>query len=359
MLRFYPLKIEALSQETANCISIAFKIPDNLKPVFQYKQGQYLTLKAQINGKEIRRNYSLCSSPLENEWRVAVKKVENGQFSTFANEVLRVGDVIEVMPPIGKFFTDLDPTQAKHYVAFAAGSGITPILSILKTVLQTEPNSTFTLFYGNQRVRSIIFKETIEGLKNRYLNRFVVHHFLTREQLDAPLFNGRFTKEKLNTIFAKLLNINTVDEFFICGPEASILDIKDLLLEKGIPKKQIHFELFTTANRKQKTKTIKNESLTDQQISQIVVIDGGKSFAFDLAQNTDTILDAALEHGADLPFACKGGVCSTCKAQLLEGEVSMELNYVLEPEELEAGYILSCQSRPISKKVTVDFDITI
>ncbi len=354
--RFHTLKVKELIKETSDCTSIAFELPEELKNDFKYKQGQYLTLRHEINGEDIRRSYSLCSSPLEEDMRVAVKKLEGGRFSTFANDVLQEGDSLEVMTPMGNFFTELNPNHKKNYVAFAAGSGITPMMSIIKATLEIEPDSQFTLLYCNRNIHSIIFKEEIEGLKNIFLNRFQVYHFLTREMSDIPLFNGRFDKEKINEILGKLVHPELVDEFFICGPEEMILSVKGELEAKKIDAKKIHFELFTTPGA-QKNKTQKEtQSKRNDKVSLVTIKDSGNSFQFELSQGSNNILDAALLNGADLPFACKGGVCCTCKAKVIEGEVEMDVNYALEPEEIEQGFILTCQAHPLTEKVVVDFD---
>lgn len=355
MSRFHALSIKRINQETEDCISVSFGVPKELIPTFFFTQGQYLTLRAEIEGEEVRRSYSLCSSPLDGELQVAIKRIPDGKFSSYAHEVLQEGDILDVMPPMGNFFTKLSSEQSKHYVAFAAGSGITPILSIMKTVLRTEPESRFSLFFGNKHVRSIIFREEIEGLKNKYLNRLQVHHFLTREQLDVPLFNGRFSEEKLKTILNTLLSVDSVDEWFLCGPEEMILNVSGILQEKGVSNSHIHKELFVASTPKISKLAKKERPAVDS--CDVVIRDGGKQFQFDWnAAQTDNLLDAALGYGADLPYACKGGVCCTCKAKLIEGEVEMEVNYALEPEEVEAGYILTCQARPLSDKVLVDFD---
>ncbi|MGK0387463.1 MAG: ring-1,2-phenylacetyl-CoA epoxidase subunit PaaE [Maribacter sp.] len=354
--RFHSLKVKELVKETSDCTSIAFELTDELQDTFQYKQGQYLTLRRDINGEDVRRSYSLCSSPLDGEMRVAVKKIEEGKFSTFANDVLKEGDTLDVMPPMGNFYTDLSPNQAKSYVAFAAGSGITPMMSIIKTTLQTEPNSEFTLLYGNRNVHSIIFKEEIEGLKNQYLNRFQVYHFLTREMQDIPLFNGRFDEEKINTIFNGLIDTETIDEYFLCGPEEMILATKKILESKKVDSKKIHFELFTSPDAKKGVVKKKVSKKRDGKVSLITIKDSGTRYQFELSQGTNNILDAAMLNGADLPFACKGGVCCTCKAKLIEGKVEMDVNYALEPEEVEQGYILTCQSHPLTETVVIDFD---
>ena len=354
MAHFHPLRIDEIRQETADCISVSFELPDELADTFVFRQGQHLTLRAWINGKEIRRSYSLCSCPLDGGLRVAIKRIPDGIFSSYAHEELGVGDVVEVMPPMGRFTTDLDPAQSKHYVAFAAGSGITPIMSIMQTVLRTEPDSRFSLFYGNRYVSSIIFREEIEGLKNQYMDRLLVYHFLTREQLDAPLFNGRFSPEKIQEIFAKLLAVHQVDEFFLCGPEEMIRTIEQQLLQKKVDRKIIHKELFVASTPKKSQK--RRQTTTNTNSCEVVVKDGGKQFQFHWKEESENLLDAALVYGADLPYACKGGVCCTCKAKLLEGEVEMAVNYALEAEEVDAGYILTCQSRPLTDKVVVDYD---
>jgi ring-1,2-phenylacetyl-CoA epoxidase subunit PaaE len=356
-IHFHPLRIRDVRRETPECVSVAFDIPENLRQDFAFKQGQSLTMRAFINGEEVRRTYSICSSPLESEWRVAIKKVEGGSFSAFANEELKKGDMLEVMQPVGKFYTELDPSNKKHYIAFAAGSGITPVMSLLGTTLAVEPQSSFTLVYGNRSRQSIIFFEQLEALKNKYMNRFNLIHILSRERTDAALNFGRLDIEKLQQL-DKLIDYSSADEIFICGPEEMIFAIKAFLEAKGIDKKKIHFELFTTPGQKQQgVKEIKVPEPGGPQSNVTIKLDG-RSFDFNLPLNSDTtILDAALQKGADLPFACKGGVCCTCKARLLEGEVEMDVHWGLEDEEVEQGYILTCQSHPRTQKIVVDFDI--
>lgn len=356
-IHFHRLKIKAINRETADCVSVVFDIPENLKNDFVFHQGQSLTMRKTIGGEEVRRTYSICSSPLDKEWKVAIKRVEGGLFSSFANKELKRGDELEVMQPVGKFYVDLDPVNQKNYLAIAAGSGITPVLSIIKTTLQTEPRSQFTLIYGNKTRSSIIFFEELEGLKNKYLERFNVVHILSRERTDASINFGRINEEKLKEL-AKLVPYASFDEAFICGPEEMIFTAKDFLEQAGLSRKQIHFELFTTPGQKKSEIRSQQSEAASGPKSMITVKLDGRSFDFGLALNSDTtILDAALKEGADLPFACKGGVCCTCKAKLLEGEVSMDVHWGLEEEEVEEGYILTCQSHPKTEKVVVDFDI--
>ncbi len=357
MSKFYTATVTEVRRETRDTVSIALSLPEEDAKYFVFKQGQYLTFKLFVNGEEIRRTYSICSAPFEDEIRVAVKKIEGGKFSTYANEILKPGDTLEVMPPMGNFYTELNPAQAKNYLAFAAGSGITPIMSILKTTLATEPKSTFTLIYGNKGSATIIFKEELEALKNKYMDRFVLYHVFSREALDIPLMNGRIDGEKCRLFCKTLIDLESVDEIFLCGPGEMIQSVKAELEQLGFDKKHIHQELFTapgSAAGVQQKKEIKKEFTGD--VSHVTVILDGKQTHFDLATEGSNILDAALQHGADVPFACKGAVCATCKAKVTEGKVEMELNYSLTDEELAAGYVLTCQSHPVTEHVIVSFD---
>lgn len=357
-IHFYPLRIKKINKETDLCVSVEFEIPESLANSFQFKQGQSLTMRTSLGGEEVRRTYSLCSSPLDKRWKVAIKKVEGGLFSSFANENLKEGDLLDVMEPVGKFYTDLDPSNKKNYLAFAAGSGITPVISIIKTTLRTEPQSAFTLVYGNRSRSSIIFFEELEGLKNKFIDRFNFINILSRERTETPINFGRLDIGKL-TELEKLIDYKKMDEIFICGPEEMIFCVKNFLEQKDISEKKIHFELFTTSGEKKKSGVRSRESgIKAGPSSKITVKVDGRSFDFDLSLNSDTtILDAALKQGADLPFACKGGMCCTCKAKLLEGDVEMDVHWGLEHEEVEQGYILTCQSHPKTDKVVVDFDI--
>jgi ring-1,2-phenylacetyl-CoA epoxidase subunit PaaE len=294
---------------------------------------------------------------LENKWRVAIKKVEGGLFSSLANEQLKKGDMLEVMPPVGKFYVELDPGQKKNYLAIAAGSGITPVISIIKTTLHTESKSSFTLVYGNRSRGSIIFFEELEALKNKYLERFNFINVLSRERTDASVNFGRINQEKLIEL-SRIINYSSTDEIFICGPEEMIFSVKAFLEQRGIDSKKIHFELFTIPGEKRSSINIQRSTVDSGPKSKITVKLDGRSFDFDLSFNSDLpILDAALKQGADLPFACKGGVCCTCKAKLTEGEVTMDVHWGLEDEEVEQGYILTCQSHPKTERVVVDYDI--
>jgi ring-1,2-phenylacetyl-CoA epoxidase subunit PaaE len=300
----------------------------------------------------VRRSYSICTGAHENDLRVAVKKVEGGVFSTWANEHLKVGDWMDVMPPQGRFYTELSPGHQKLYVAFAAGSGITPIMSILRSTLFQEPKSRFILFYGNRSFDHIIFREQLDLLKSLYPGRFSLHHVLSRESPGAELFKGRIDAEKCRRFGQYFFNPAEVDAYFLCGPEEMVFAVKDTLTEIGANPQQIHFELFNTSGAPQKQRTTPRETLE----AAVTVIQDGAQFDFALPSDGSTLLDAAMRAGADLPFSCKGGVCSTCKARVLEGKVEMDINYGLEPDELEAGYVLTCQAHPVTQRVVVSFD---
>ncbi len=357
MSKFHKVKIKRITRETHDCVTVSLDVPAELKDTFRYTQGQYLTFRRQFEGEELRRSYSICSSPLENEWTVAIKKVPEGRFSGYANEALQVGEELEVMPPMGRFYTELHPDNEKLYVTIAAGSGITPIISIIKTILLTEPKSQVYLIYGNKGRNSIIFKEEIEALKNKYLNRLSVYHILSREHGDTEILFGRIDKQKTQLFLNKIIKPESIDECFICGPEEMIFGAKEALIEAGVDSKKVHFELFTAADAGKKGAARKERPAGEEdRKSKVTVKMDGNVLMLDMSYYGNTILDAAMESGADMPYSCKGGVCSTCRAKVVEGEVEMDINYSLEPEEVAAGYVLTCQARPLTEKVIVDFD---
>ncbi len=357
MIHFHSLLIKEIQKETEDCVSITFNVPEELKDTFQFKQGQSLTLRNKLHGEDVRRTYSICSAPFDNVLKVAVKKVDGGLFSTYANDELKAGDFLDVMPPVGNFNTELDPSQQKNYIAFAAGSGITPVLSIIKTTLIIEPASVFTLVFGNRTKSSIIFKEELQALKDKYINRFIIYHVLSGEKTESEINYGRIDKQKCELLFDKLIDLKKCDEFFLCGPEQMIFSVKNYLEERDIAANKIHYELFTIPGQKQSTKNEKRETINNTgPKAKVSVKFDGILFDFDLAYNSDSILDAALKEGADLPYACKGGVCTTCKAQLKEGKVEMDVNWSLEPDEIAKGFILTCQSHPTTERVIVDYD---
>lgn len=358
---FHKLRVTEVRRETPECVSIQFEVPDSLQNKFEYLPGQYLTLRTYMDDKEIRRSYSICSAPASGELRVAVKQVEDGKFSGFANTLLKAGDTVEVMQPLGKFTPRTLTEKGKKYLAIAAGSGITPVIGIMDTILENDATAEFTLIYGNKNRASIIFKEPIEALKNKHMQQLRVYHTFTRESMDTPLFNGRLNREKIAAFCDKLINLNEIDEVFICGPEDMILSIRSYLLEeRRLDQHQVHFELFSSPDQPHKTNEAwkqKQEAVDPAKVSRVTVRLDGRAFDMDLPYVGDNILDAALQQGADLPYACKGGVCCTCRAKLVEGEVDMEVNYALEPDELANNFILTCQSHPRTERVVVDFDI--
>lgn len=352
--KFHALKIKDVIRETDDAVSISFDIPAEIKNEYSYKSGQYLTLRADINGEDIRRSYSLCSAPHENEWRVAVKQVEQGKFSTFANNELQAGMELQVMTPMGNFLVETDPANKKSYVLFAAGSGITPIISIAKSILSNEPNSDVTMFYGNKGMNSIIFKEQLEGLKNEHMDRLRIIHVLSRESLGSDILKGRIDRAKANDLYNAFLKNLEIDAVYVCGPEPMIIGVKESMIENGVDQNKVHFELFTSpTDPNEKVEMPTNSPRIDSNVT--IIIDGDE-YDIALSSNGEKILDAAQEAGADVPFACKGGVCCTCKAKILEGSASMEVNYALEADEVDAGYILTCQAHPTSDKLVISFD---
>ena len=357
MAKFYKLRIKDIYKETSDCSVINFDVPKELENLFVFRQGQHLTLKADINGEDVRRSYSLCSSPIDQEWKVAVKQISGGKFSTYVNEALKTGDEIEVMLPTGTFGVSTKPDESKNYLFFAAGSGVTPVLSMIKTHLATEANATCKLFYVNKTAKSIIFKEELEQLRNTYFGRLEIYYFLTKEKRDIELFNGRFDDDKMKVLTGTFIDIPDTNEVFLCGPEQMVNYVSNYLIEAGLPKDLIHYELFVTGLSEEDIK--RAERLAHQNVEgvEVTIVDGGKEFLFTMTKEYDNILDAALGAGADLPFACKGGVCSTCKCRIMEGAVEMKINYALDDKEVAQNLVLSCQAVPTTKKVVVDFDV--
>jgi len=359
MSHFHSLRVAEVRRETDDTVSVTFEVPTELHAAFAYEAGQYLTLRREIGGEDVRRSYSLCSAPHEGEWRVAVKQVDGGRFSSWANTSLQTGDTLEVMPPQGRFLLHTDPTASRHVVLFAAGSGITPVIAILKEVLDREPNSRVTLFYGNRRKRSVIFLEELENLKNRYLGRLSLHFVFSQEVQDSPLYEGRIDEARCADLVRTFVHPAGDEPFYVCGPEEMIRGVIAALKGMGIPENQVHFELFTspvgplgTASEARK-ETVAPAAGSRAKVQ--VKLDG-RVYGFDLDYTGQNILDASMVTGADVPFSCKGGVCCTCRAKLVEGEVSMDANYALEPWEVEQGFILTCQAHPRSPEVFVDFD---
>jgi ring-1,2-phenylacetyl-CoA epoxidase subunit PaaE len=352
--RFHRLAVHDLRRETADAISMTFAIPKELASDYSFAPGQYLTLRTMLDGEEVRRSYSICSGPDDGELRIAVKKVDGGAFSNWAAEDLKAGDELDVMTPTGRFGVAPAPQEARIYVGFAAGSGITPILSIVKGVLAREPKSHFFLFYGNRSTSGMLFLEELEELKDRFLQRFSLFHVISGEEQDIPILHGRLDGEKVRVLLRSLVPAASVDHVFICGPTGMSEEIEVTCRELGLADDKIHVERFVSEfGGKPRPKKIVEPDAPPKALASLII--DGKRREVPVADG-EAILDAALRAGIDLPFACKGGMCSTCRAKLVEGKAEMELNYSLEPWELQAGFILTCQARPCTDKVMVDYD---
>ena len=357
--QFYPLTVAAVEAETDLAIKVSFKVPSELAGTFRYHQGQYLTLQAQVNGEPLRRSYSICSGIHDEAMQVAIKRVEGGLFSNFANDTLAPGATLEVMPPQGGFYTALDRAKAGNYLFIAAGSGITPVVSNIKSILEEEPLSQVTLLFGNQRSNTIMFRDTLSFLKNRHMSRFHWVNILSREDQGSDVLNGRLNNRKGAELNRQLIKLGSYDEYFICGPESMISEVSRGLRGVGVDEEHIHYELFAASAEDARAVVAKHHARAREyggKLSQVTVVMDGRSSQFELSADGENVLDAGLNQGLDLPYSCKGGVCSTCKARLLEGEVDMDITHGLEPGEIEQGFILTCQAHPISDKVVVDFD---
>jgi len=344
-------------RETRDAVAVTFAVPPALREQFRFEQGQHLTLRADIDGQDVRRSYSICSGVHDGTLRIAVKRSPGGVFSNWANEKLAAGHAIDVMPPMGHFNVALDAERARRYVAFAAGSGITPLLSIVKTTLETEPRSTFTLFYGNRASASVMFKEELAALKDLYLERFNLVHILSREAQDIELLHGRIDRGRAAALLTHWLPPGVIDAAFICGPEGMMDAVAQALRDAGLPESKIKIERFAASIPKHEhvPRPLSQAAQTECEVT--VVIDGARR-TYTLEKTRENILDAGLANGVELPYSCKGGVCSTCRCRLVEGEVDMDVNFALEDYEVARGYILACQSYPVTDKVVVDFDQT-
>ncbi|GAA2510567.1 1,2-phenylacetyl-CoA epoxidase subunit PaaE [Pilimelia columellifera] len=355
---FHPLPVAAIDRLTDEALAITFAVPDELRDDYAFSAGQHLTVRRiDASGEDVRRSYSICSTPADlaerGVIRIGVKAIAGGSFSAWAAANLLVGQAIEVMPPLGHFTTDFHPGRARSYAAVVAGSGITPVLSLAATALAVEPRSTVTLLYGNRYARSVMFVEELADLKDRYPTRLQIVHVLSREPQDAELLSGRLDAERLTRILDAILPVESVDEWFLCGPYDMVEGAHKLLDERGVPKASVHSELFYVASA-QPAPARPPEADAGPGAEVTIVLDG-RSSSFTMSHR-ERVLDAALKVRAELPYACKGGVCSTCKAKVVSGRVEMAQNYALEPDELAAGYVLTCQSTPVTDELTVDFD---
>lgn len=351
--RFHPLRVAEVRRETPEAVSLRFDVPPELADDYCFVQGQHLNLKVRVGDEEIRRSYSICAGVDDGELRVAIKKIAGGLFSTWVNDDgIKVGDVLEVMTPEGRFHTPLDPAHAKHYVAFAAGSGITPILSLIRTTLRAEPQSRFTLVYGNRRQSSVMFAEALEDLKNRYLSRFTLYNLFSREEQEVPLFNGRLDAPHAAAFLDTLIPVDTVDEAFICGPGGMIDEVESALVDAGVAPERLHAERFGVPSAAPEH----HVEPGDAAEARVTVIADGLRREMEFRAEDPSILDVALRAGMDLPYSCKGGVCCTCRAKVLEGKVRMDKNFTLEQPDIDAGYVLTCQAHPLTERVVISFD---
>ena len=357
--KFYPLVVDSVQPETDQAIKVSFRVPDELRELFRYQQGQYLTLQSKVGDDLLRRSYSICSGMNDDTMQVAIKRVEGGLFSNFANDCLSSGSVVQAMPPQGRFFSPLDATEARRYLFIAAGSGITPVVSNIKTILEAEPQSFVTLLFGNQRSNTIMFRETLSFIKNKYLTRFHWVNILSREDQGVDLLNGRLDNRKGGALNQDLISLGDYDEYFICGPESMISEVSRGLRAIGASEAHIHYELFASSVEDAQTVMTKHQARTQAyggKVSAVQVIMDGRTSQFELSSDGENILDAGLNHGIDLPYSCKQGTCSTCKASLTAGQVDIDITHGLTAEEIKAGFILTCQAHPISDQVVVNFD---
>lgn len=362
--RFHPLAVGEVRRLTADSIEVTFEVPDELAGEYDYAPGQYLALRKELNGRELRRSYSICAAPVPGELRVAIKRDLGGEFSTWANESLTAGTVIDVMSPQGTFTTQLVPASGehgtdRHYAAIVAGSGITPVMSLARSLLAASPHTRFSLVYSNRTAQDVMFLEELAELKDRYPSRFALYHVLTRERRVSDVFSGRLDAERLQTFLEHLVRPRDVDEWFICGPFELVQLVRDTLEEAGVDRRHVRFELFTTDRPDRPEGQHGRPVVVDESEGVHTInftLDGVSATVTTALNSRETILNAALRVRSDVPFACAGGVCGTCRAKLVEGTVDMDENYALEPEELERGYVLTCQSHPTSEAVTVNYD---
>jgi ring-1,2-phenylacetyl-CoA epoxidase subunit PaaE len=353
---FHSLRVKSITPDTDEAVIVSFDVPAALQHDFQFTQGQHLTLRTQLNGKEERRSYSICSGVDDGELRIGVRHVTGGLMSSWLNEKLRTGDQIDVLPPEGRFFVPIDASQARHYLGIAGGSGITPILAIMKTVLAREPLSRFTLIYGNRRQASTMFKEELEDLKNRYLTRLTLHTVFSQEHMDSPLYSGRLTQAKLAEFLSVLIQPRQLSHVFACGPHGFNDEADAALLAAGVPAEHIHIERFgvpVDATGAQAKPTVQ---AGDAPQAIIQIIRDGLSREIEFRTEHGNVLDAAAAAGLEVPYSCKSGVCCTCRAKLIEGQVRMDRNFALEKHEVEAGFVLTCQAHPLTDRVVISFD---
>jgi ring-1,2-phenylacetyl-CoA epoxidase subunit PaaE len=353
MSHFYSLKISKVTHDTRDAILVGFDIPDKLHDAFAYQPGQHLTLRATINGQEQRRSYSICSAVQDDELRIAIKKVPGGVFSTWAHDTLVPGMTLEVFPPAGRFHLPLSPDHCRHYLAFAAGSGITPIFSVIKSTLLAEPESRFTLVYGNRASSAVMLRDQLADLKDQFLDRLSVIHIMSREKQDIELFNGRIDTEKCHTLFTQWIRLDDIDHVFICGPQQMMEQVSGTLIALGMNPSCIHAELFGVAASVPRVRA--PAEVADAHCEVTLVIDG-RHFMFTMPRDTMPVLEAGLAQGIEIPYACKGGICATCRCKITEGKADMDANHALEDYEVASGFVLSCQAFPVTDTLVLSFD---
>ena len=354
---FHPLRVRSIVPDTAEAVIVSFEVPESLRPVFGYTQGQYLTLRHEIDGQDLRRSYSICAGVDDAELRVGVRQVKGGVFSKWINEHLKPGDTLLVMAPQGRFFVPIDPAAKRHHLGIAGGSGITPILSIMKTVLSREPHSRFTLLYGNRSLQSTMFKEELEDLKNRYLTRLVLHHVFSDEHTDAPISMGLLDRAKVAEFLRTLVPAGSIDHAFVCGPFMMNDEAEAALLEAGVPEDRIHIERFGVPQQEGAVGAVIHEAKPgDAELAHVVIIRDGLRREIEFRKEQPSILDAASAAGLEVPFSCTSGVCGTCRAKVIEGDVRMERNFALDKHEVANGFVLTCQAHPMTERVVLSFD---
>lgn len=354
---FHPLRVREVIPDTAEAVVVAFDVPAELREVFSFTQGQYLTLRTEIDGQDLRRSYSICAGVDDGELRVGVRKVAGGVFSNWINAHLKCGDVISVMAPQGRFFVPIEPGARRHHLGIAGGSGVTPILSTMKTVLAREPLSDFTLIYGNRALKSTMFKEEIEDLKNQYLTRLTLHHVFSDEHTDAPLNMGVMNRDKIGEFLRTVVPASGIDHAFICGPFQMNDEAEAALLAAGVPEERIHIERFGLAPQAQQVGAVIHEAKPgDAEAARVTIIRDGLKREIAFTKDQPSILDAASAAGLEVPFSCTSGVCGTCRAKLVEGKVRMERNFALDKNDLANGFVLTCQAHPLTPHVVLSFD---
>ncbi|HTX57182.1 MAG TPA: 2Fe-2S iron-sulfur cluster-binding protein [Candidatus Acidoferrales bacterium] len=354
-MEFFRLPVWHVRKDTRDAVVVEFAVPPHLRDTFAFTQGQYLTLRAPIGGAEERRSYSICANPQSGRLRVAIKRVDDGVFSSWAHGALRAGDELEVAAPQGRFFVPLDPTQSRSYLAVAAGSGITPVLSLIETTLEVEPRSTFTLVYGNRSASTTMFREELQHLKNRYLDRLALIFVTSRERQEIDAFNGRIDRERFLELCRGWIDLKATDYVFLCGPESMMESVLEALSERRFPRRHVVLERFVTDGRVARERRERSHSVPEKLVRASVVLDG-VARSFEIRKESESVLDAGLRAGIDLPFSCKGGICSSCRAQLVAGEVDMDVHFALEDYEVRGGVVLMCQSHPVSDELALDVD---